>query len=96
MDQISERIVGLTEYRKNLSKYLKCVEDGEVIMISRHRKLIDSMIPEKVFLEGKMAELVRRGVLHWGGKTLSSWKPHVVNNGPELISDLVLEERRKR
>lgn len=64
-----ERIVGLTEYRKNLSKYIKCVEDGEVIKISGHGKVIARMIPEKVFLEEKMAELVRRGVLHWGGKT---------------------------
>lgn len=93
---MSERKVGLTEFRKNLSKYLKCVEDGEVIKISRHGKVIARLIPEKVFLEGKMAELVKRGVLHWGGKTLSAWNPSAVNNGPELISDLVLEERRKR
>lgn len=38
-------------------------------------------------------ELVKAGVLHWGGKKLSPWKPVAVNKSEGSISDLVSEER---
>jgi prevent-host-death family protein len=93
---MKEYEISLTELRKRLGRYLKLVEEGNVIRINRHGKVIGRILPEKKYLEYKMAELVKRGVIHWGGKPLTPWKPVVVNNGPILVSDLVIEERRRK
>ena len=84
---------GIRELKTNLSEYLRRVERGEVITVTKHGKTIGQIVPVNTNLEKRSEELVKSGVLHWGGKKLSPWKPVAVNKSPGPISDLVSEER---
>lgn len=84
---------GVRELKTNLSDYLRRVEEGEIITITRRGKPIGKIIPESTPLEEKMDALIRSGFLHWGKKKLSPWNPIIVNKEPGLVSDLVSEER---
>lgn len=84
---------GVRELKSNLSDYLRRVEDGEIITITKRGKIIGRIVPENTSLEEKMETLIKSGFLHWGGKELSPWNPVAVNKGLDLVSDLVSEER---
>ena len=84
---------GIRELKANLSEYLRRVEQGEIITVTKRGKTIGRIVPENISLEKRAVELVKSGILHWGGKKLSPWKPVAVNKSPDLISDLVSEER---
>ncbi len=88
--------LSLTVLRRRLGRCLNLVEDGNVIRITRRGKVIGRILPENKYLEDKMAELVKKGVIHWGGKTLTPWNPVTVNDSPHLVSDLVCYERRRK
>jgi len=66
---------------------LNCFEARDFIVITKHGKVAGRIIPEKKYLEGKMAKLVQQVVLHWGGRKLSPWKTDAFNNDPELVSN---------
>ena len=88
-----EKIAGVRELKTKLSEYLRRVEDGEIITITKHGKTIGRIVPESTSLEERMEALTKSGFLHWGGKKLSPWNPVAVNKGPGLVSDLVSEDR---
>lgn len=84
---------GIRELKENLSDYLSRVEQGEIITVTKRGKTIGRIVPENISLKARTAELVKSGVLHWGGKKLSPWQPVAVNKSPGTIADLVSEER---
>ncbi len=88
--------ISVLELRKNLRDYLRLVEQGEVLVITKRGKSIARVLPECSALENKMAVLVNAGVVSWGGKALLPWEPAAVNDGPDLVSDLVVGERRRK
>ncbi len=90
---MKEYSISLTELRKNLDIYLGLVECGETVILIRRSKVIGRIIPEKKYIEDRMADLMKSGVGSWGGKPLSPWEPVAVNKGPVLASDLVREDR---
>ncbi len=85
--------ISVDELKANLKDYLHKVELGEVLVIARREKVIARIVPAGKSLKKRMDRLVEKGVISWGGKPLSSWEPIAVNNGPELVSDLVWKER---
>jgi len=90
---MKDKKAGIRELKTNLSEYLRRVEDGEIITITKHGKTIGRIVPENTTLKERMGALVQSGLLHWGGKKLSPWNPVAVNKGPGLVSDLVSEDR---
>jgi len=86
--------VSKEELRLDLTAYLQRVEEGEKLVITRQVKIIARILPAGDGLKKRMDGLVKEGVISWGGKLLSPWKPVAVNRGPELVSDLVIQERR--
>ncbi len=89
-----ETVISVKELRRHLSKYLYCVERGETIKITRRGRIICRVLPEEVYISERMSGLVKSGVISWGGKPLTPWKPFSTNKGPVLVSDLVSQERR--
>jgi len=85
--------ISIDELKVNLKGFLKRVELGEVLVITRRGKVIARIVPAGKSLKRRMDRLVEKGVLSWGGKPLSAWEPIAVNNGPELVSDLVRKDR---
>lgn len=90
---MSKKKAGVRELKTHLSEYLRRVEDGEIITITKRGKPIGRIVPATVSLERKMDALVEAGFLQWGGKELTPWEPVAVNKGPGLVSDLVSEDR---
>ncbi len=88
--------ISVLELRKNLRDYLRLVEQGEILVITKRGKSIARILPECGRLKSKMNWLVKAGVVSWGGKALSPWKPVARNDGPDLVSDLVVAERRRK
>jgi len=66
-----------------------------IIRITKCGKVIGRIIPEGKYLEKRMVDLVKQGVIYWGGKPLTPWNPIARNKGPALLSDLVYDERRR-
>ena len=85
--------ISVDELKANLKEYLQQVEQGEILVIARRWNVIARIVPAGKSLKRRMDRLVEEGVISWGGKPLSTWEPIAVNNGPELISDLVWKER---
>jgi prevent-host-death family protein len=85
--------ISVDELKANLNEYLQQVEKGEILVIARRGNVLARIVPAGKSLNKRMDRLVEEGVIMWGGKPLSTWEPIAVNNGPELISDLVWKER---
>ena len=58
---------GVRELKTNLSDYLRRVEEGEIITITKRGKTIGRIVPENASLEEKIQTLLKSGFLHWGG-----------------------------
>lgn len=92
---MNEYEISLTELRKRLGLYLSYVEEGMIIRITKRGNVIGRIIPEGKYLEERMVDLVKKGVIHWGGKPLTPWNPIARNKGSVFLSDLVYDERRR-
>ncbi len=90
---MSEKQADVRELKTNLSEYLRRVENGEIITITKRGKTIGRIIPESASLEEHLEALIDAGFLQWGGKKLTPWKPEVVSKGPGMVSDLVSQSR---
>ncbi len=86
---MEEKNVSVSELRVHLSRYLRQVERGEVILITKRGTPIGRIVPADLPLKKKMEALVKAGFLYWGGKELTPWEPVAENKGPGLVSDLV-------
>ena len=86
--------VSVDGLRSNLKECLQQVEQGKVLVITRRGKTIARIVPAGDGLKKRMDGLAKEGVISWGGKPFSPWEPVAVNRGPELVSDLVIQERR--
>ncbi len=83
----------IRDLKANLSKYLRQVESGKTITITKRGKTIGRIVPEGVPLEERMQALVTAGLVSWNGRSLPVRNPVATNRGPKLISDLVSEDR---
>ncbi len=85
--------VGTRELKTNLSKYLRRVKAGEIIIVTEHGKEIGQIMPVARSLEQRMQALVESGFLEWNGKKLEAHEPIIVNRSGKLVSDLIIEDR---
>jgi prevent-host-death family protein len=86
---MEEKNVSVSELRTHLSHYLRQVERGEVILITKRGKPLGYIVPANLPLKEKLDALAKAGFLYWGGKELTPWEPVAENKGPGLVSDLV-------
>ena len=85
--------VGVRELKNKLSFYLKQVEAGTPVEITRKGERIAVIVPvEKSGEKRKLYELVRNNLASWGGG-----KPKGSRRAPEVrgkkISEIIIEER---
>ena len=52
--------IGVTELRKRLGRYVRLVEEGNVIRITKYGKVIGYILPAQIYDEYKMANLVNQ------------------------------------
>ena len=58
---MKEHEIGVTELRKKLGRYVRLVEEGNVIRITKYGKVIGYIIPAQIYDEYKMAHQVKQG-----------------------------------
>jgi antitoxin (DNA-binding transcriptional repressor) of toxin-antitoxin stability system len=82
------------ELRDNLSRYLRRVRKGELLVITDHGKPIGEIAPTPARGSEQHARaLVRRGLASWsGGKPKGLRRPPVSKGG--RVSEAVIEDRR--
>ena len=93
--------VGVRELKDRLSHYLRIVRRGRIIEVTVRGEPVARLVPASpqrktaltVELEEQMWKLAAEGFLTWNGEPSQMPQPVAVNQGPGLISDLVVEDR---
>jgi prevent-host-death family protein len=93
--------VGVRELKNRLSHYLHAVQQGKIIMVTRRGNVIARLVPVSsadkatwsAEVEERMWKLAAEGVVSWSGGPFQLPEPTAVNQGPDLLSDLVVEDR---
>jgi prevent-host-death family protein len=96
--------VSVREFKNKLSEYLRRVEAGEEIAITRRGKVIGVMRADEnggagraKTLEEKLQDLKRRGILtHVGGKFKPSGKPIPLRGEGPTLSEMIIADRGPR
>ena len=91
--------VEIRELKNRLGYYLRAIRQGRAFMMTDRGKPVARLVPvvpsgEEMWppdLEGRMWELVARGILAWTGEPARITEPAGVNRGQELLSALVVE-----
>ena len=87
--------IGVREFRNNLSRILKRVEDGEVIRVLRRGKDAVELRPIHKGDEKDLLNRLRNKNLLGGGKGIIGNVKTVKNRKPHMpVSDLIIEDRR--
>lgn len=90
---MAETKVGVRELKSRLSEYLRHVKSGRTIVITEHGKTVGRIIPSKLSLKERMAELQRAGIVTWTGKKLEPSRPVAKTRGPKTVAELLIEDR---
>ena len=86
--------VGIREFKKRLSEFLRRVADGERITVTdRGRPVAVIVPPESSPGDEALARMVREGLARWeGGRPPVARRTYRIRGKP--ISDTVIEDRR--
>ncbi len=93
--------VGVRELKNRLGYYLRAVRQGGTFVVTARGKPVARLVPVSPpgktalppELEKRMWELAAEGFLTWNGGPFQVPEPAAVNQGPGLLSDLVVEDR---
>jgi len=93
--------VGVRELKNRIGHYLRIVRRGGTIVVTSRGEPVARLMPiapsRKTPLppdvQERMWELAAEGVLVWSGSAFQVPDPVAVNRGPQLLSDLVVEDR---
>lgn len=88
-----ETIATIRELKASLSAYLRRVEDGETVTITRHGKPVGRIVPVEAPLEERLTVLEQAGLLSWNGKYLSPMAPVAQVQGQGTVAELLVEDR---
>ena len=88
--------VSVRELKSRLSHYLRRLDEGEQIKITRRGKAVGTLIPilPEDRLRTKLAELQARGIITWSGKkpTFPRKGVKMKGEGPTM-AEMIIEDR---
>lgn len=85
--------VGIRELKNGLSRYLKRVRKGEVIVVTDRGEVVARIIPAGV--PEHIARLIAEGKVTWSGERFTPPKrPIKLKPGAPSVSDAIAEDRR--
>jgi prevent-host-death family protein len=88
-----EAMTTIRELKARLSAYLRRVEAGETVTITRHGKPVGRIVPVETTLEARLATLEQSGLLAWNGERLPPLAPVAQTQGPVTVAELLIEDR---
>lgn len=89
-------MVGITELKKEFSKYIQRLKAGETILVTRYGKPVARIIPRPDSIHGKLQAVVDNGLADWSGMTVKPGKPIAANPCNQQISDLISLDREQQ
>ncbi len=88
-----EAVTTIRELKAQLSTYMRRVEAGETVTITRHGKPVGRIVPVETTLEARLAALEQAGLLAWNGEQLPPQAPVAQTQGPVTVAELLVEDR---
>ncbi|MDX9953638.1 MAG: type II toxin-antitoxin system prevent-host-death family antitoxin [Anaerolineae bacterium] len=88
-----ETTTTIRELKAQLSTYLRRVESGETVTITRHGKPVGRIVPVEATLEARMEALEQAGLLVWNGEHLPPLAPVAHTAGAATVAQLLVEDR---
>lgn len=88
-----EAVTTIRELKARLCTYMRRVETGETVMITRHGKPVGRIVPVKETLEARLATLEQAGLLAWNGQQLPPLTPVAKTQGQVTVAELLVEDR---
>jgi prevent-host-death family protein len=90
---MSERRIGIREFKSKLSQFLREVRTGSIIIITDHGRRVARLVPESDSLEERIDALRTAGSIQWSGRRLDPAGPAVRARGKRTVADIVVENR---
>ncbi|MFO7741986.1 MAG: type II toxin-antitoxin system prevent-host-death family antitoxin [Anaerolineae bacterium] len=84
---------GIRELKAHLSAYVRRVEAGEPVTITRRGRPIGRIVPLNHPIETQLETLREAGMVRWNGKHLPPLVPVAQAQGKHTVADLLLEDR---
>jgi len=88
-----EVVATVRELEARLSAYLRRVEAGETVTITRHGRPVGRIVPVEATLDRRLAALEQAGLLAWNGEHLPSAAPVAQTEGGVTVAELLVEDR---
>ena len=84
---------GVRDLKAHLSSYLRQVETGKTVVITRHGKPIGRIVPASEPAEARLDALRQAGLIAWNKQRLQPLAPVAQAHGKRTVADLLLEGR---
>lgn len=88
-----ETIATIRELKARLSAYLRRVEAGETVTITRHGTPVGRIVPVEMTLDTRLAALEQAGLVAWNGEHLPALAPVARTEGTTTVAQLLVEDR---
>ena len=85
--------VGVRELKARLSRYLREVSEGTIVVITHRGQPVGQIVPITQGLEQRLLQLVETGIVAWNGRKFRPAKPVMSGKGGAMVSDFVVEDR---
>ncbi len=84
---------GIRDLTAHLSSYLREVEEGRTVVITRHGKPIARIVPVTVCTEAQLDTQQQAGLITWEVQRLEPLAPVGRTRGKRTVAELLLEDR---
>lgn len=84
---------GVRDLKIHLSAYLRKVEAGQTVVITKHGKPIGRIMPVGQSTETQIETLSQAGLIAWNRQRLEPLTPVAQARGEHAVSDLLLADR---
>ena len=84
---------GIRDLKAHLGAYLREVEAGQTVVITKHGKPIGRIVPVTQSTEAQLDALSQAGLIAWNKQKLQPLAPVAQARGERTVADLLLEDR---
>jgi prevent-host-death family protein len=84
---------GIRDLKAHLSRYLRQVETGKTVVITRHGKPIGRIVPVTESTSAQLEALREAGLIAWNRQKLQPLAPVAQARGERTVAGLLLEDR---
>ena len=91
--EMTQTKASIRELKANLSTYLRQVEAGQAVTITRRGRPVGRIVPISQPTEVQLDALKQAGLIAWNSEKLLPLTPLAQARGDRMVSDLLLENR---